>query len=48
MEVRLAWLAMGGVGKGEREDEDGGMNFCVKTRYEVARGWAAWSLVFGE
>jgi hypothetical protein len=34
MEVRSA---MGGVGKGEREDGDGGMNFWVKTISEVAR-----------
>jgi hypothetical protein len=38
---------MGGVGKGEREDGDGGMNFRVKTRSEVARGWAVWSPVLG-
>jgi hypothetical protein len=33
--------------EGEREDGDGGMNFWVKTRSEVARGWAAWSSVLG-
>jgi hypothetical protein len=38
---------MGGVGKGEREDGNGGMNFWVKTISEVARGRAAWSPVLG-
>jgi hypothetical protein len=33
--------------EGEREDGDGGMNFWVKTRFEVVEGWAAWSLVLG-
>lgn len=32
---------------GEREDGDGGMHFWMKTRFEVAGGWAAWSLVLG-
>jgi hypothetical protein len=45
MEVRSAWSAMGGVVKGEREDGDGVMHFWVKTRSEVAGGWAAWSPV---
>jgi hypothetical protein len=36
MEVKSVWSAMGGVGKGERKDGDGGMNFWVKTRSEVA------------
>jgi hypothetical protein len=45
--VRSAWSAMGGVGKGEREDGDGWMNFWVKTKFEVLRGWAVWSLVLG-
>jgi len=34
----------GSVGRG-REDEDGGMNFLVKTKSQVVGGWAAWSLV---
>jgi hypothetical protein len=38
---------MGGVGKGEREYGDGGMNFWVKTISEVAGGWVAWSSVLG-
>jgi hypothetical protein len=47
MEVKSVWSAMGGVGKGERKDGDGGMNFWVKTRSEVAWGWAVWSPVLG-
>jgi hypothetical protein len=41
------WSMMGGVGKGEREDGDKRMIFWVKTRSEVAEGWAAWSPVLG-
>jgi hypothetical protein len=28
--------AFGGVGRGEREDGDGGRDFWVKTRFEVS------------